>query len=181
MAVVGESVCCVLVFHAEKLDAVDFLAIAERQGHSPTVTGLRCRFTRAISSAALYWRMGFIATRTSLQALVPTQYFPRGTGVPHVRNGVGVFLAMLFALREWNHGVPPALFRPGGPASKCRWREPTVGIGGSFFFRAPGPRGPGRDYAAPPGLDSRVNMRCIAAMEFVRILSQARRANASIF
>ncbi len=115
MAVVGESVCCVLVFHAEKLDAVDFLAIAERQGHSPTVTGLRCRFTRAISSAALYWRMGFIATRTSLQALVPTQYFPRGTGVPHVRNGVGVFLAMLFV-----NGTMVSRQRSSGPEDRHR-------------------------------------------------------------
>jgi hypothetical protein len=36
--------------------------------HSPTVTGSRCRFTRAISGAALYWRMGLTASPTSLQA-----------------------------------------------------------------------------------------------------------------
>jgi len=36
--------------------------------HSPTVTGLRCRFTRAISGAALYWRMGVTASPTPFQA-----------------------------------------------------------------------------------------------------------------
>ena len=30
------------------------------------------------------------------------------------------------------------VFRPGGPASKCRWREPPVGLGGSFFLASPG-------------------------------------------
>ena len=41
--------------------------IKRRWGHSPTVTGLRFRFTRAISSAALYWRKGLTACRASLK------------------------------------------------------------------------------------------------------------------
>ncbi len=87
------------------------------------------------------------------------------------------------ALRELNHVVPPALFRPEGPTLPLPVATATGRELEGFFLllQAPGPRGPGSHYAAPSGLASRVNMRCIAAMEFLRILFQARRANASIY
>ena len=65
--------------------------------HSPTVTGLRCRFTRATSSAARYWRMGFTASPISVQARMASasiSYVARASRL--CGTGVGGFFSMLF-------------------------------------------------------------------------------------
>ena len=45
----------------------------------------------------------------------------------------------------------PTFFRPGGPASKGRWRELPVGIGGSFFPSSPGALRPRQRLCRPSG------------------------------
>jgi len=66
---------------------------------------------------------------------------------------------------------------PEGRHKNCRWRQPPVVGWNSYPSSSPGPVGPGKVSAAPPGLVLRVNMRCVAATEVARILFQARRAD----
>ena len=61
----------------------------------------------------------------------------------------------------------PSFFRPGGPTSKWRWREPTVWIGGSFFSSSPGAWRPRQPQCRPSGAGVLGKQRVVYATHIV--------------
>jgi len=93
----------------------------------------------------------------------------RCTGVPPVWNRRWRFL--LHAFRELNHGVPLAIFRPGGPASKCRWREPPERMGGGATS-SPGASRPRQGLCRPSGAGLAGNQRVVFETHSVVLASR---------